>query len=90
MAGTASPAADHKAPAFDRRVLFACLGMLFGLVMGLLLWCVDLIAHADYPVLPATVCLMVIEGVIGAIVAQRDKGKFDDLVSFIVAFFFVP
>ena len=90
MAGTASPAADHHGSGFDRRVLFACLGMASGLVMGLLLWCVDHLAHADFPVISSTVCLMVVEGVIGFLVAQRDKGKFEDLLNFIVAFFFVP
>lgn len=90
MANTASPSAEHKTPGFDRRALFACLGMGCGLVMGLLLWCFDLVFDGHHAVLPITVGLMIVEGVIGAIVAQRDKGKLDDLVSFIVAFFFVP
>ncbi|HEY1773859.1 MAG TPA: hypothetical protein VGH91_11785 [Gammaproteobacteria bacterium] len=90
MASTASPATNHETPGFDRRMLFACLGLLCGLVMGLLLWCVDLLAHMDYPVVSATVGLMAIEGAIGFLVAQRDKGKFEDLLTFIVAFFFVP
>ncbi|HEY3644440.1 MAG TPA: hypothetical protein VGM16_03805 [Gammaproteobacteria bacterium] len=69
---------------------FACLGMLCGLMMGLLLWCVDRLGHLGYPVVTVTIGLMAIEGAIGFLVAQRDKGKFDDLLSFIIAFFFVP
>lgn len=90
MSGTASSTADHKAPGLDRRVLYTCLGILCGLVMGLLLWCIDLLAHTDYPVVSVTVGLIALEGVIGALVAQRDKGKLGDLLSFIVAFFIVP
>lgn len=90
MSATASPTADPKSPSFDRRALFACLGMSFGLAMGLLLWCFGLVANAHYPVVSVTVSLMAIEGMIGFLVAQRDKGKFEDLLTFIVAFFFVP
>jgi predicted Co/Zn/Cd cation transporter (cation efflux family) len=90
MTVTASPTADPKVPSFDRRIAYGCLGMAFGLVMGLLLWCFDLVADAHYPVVSVTVSLMAIEGMIGFLVAQRDKGKFEDLLTFIVAFFFVP
>ena len=90
MTTTASNAESHKTPGFDRRIVFGCLGMLFGLVMGLLLWCFDLLFGTHLPVVSITVGLMAIEGVIGVLVAQRDKGKFDDLVTFIIAFFFVP
>ena len=64
--------------------------MLFGLVMGLLLWCFDLVFDGHHAVVSITVGLMAIEGMIGFLVAQRDKGKLDDLLSFIVAFFIVP
>jgi uncharacterized protein YacL len=90
MTSTASHAADHKTPGFDRRVLFTCLGVLCGLVMGLLIWCLDLLANAHYPVVSATVGLMAVAGVIGFLVAQRGKGKLQDLLTFILAFFFVP
>ncbi len=90
MTGTASPAADSKTPGLDRRIVFGCLGMLFGLVMGLLLWCFDLAFGTRLPVVSITVSLIALEGVIGVLVAQRDKGKLDDLLSFIVAFFIVP
>jgi hypothetical protein len=90
MAGMASPAANPKTPGLDRRVLFACLGMLSGLLMGLLLWCFDLVFGGHHAVVLITVSLMAIEGMIGFLVAQRDKGKLDDLLSFIVAFFIVP
>jgi hypothetical protein len=58
--------------------------------MGLLLWCFDLVFGGHHPVITITVGLMAIEGMIGVLVAQRDKGKLDDLLSFIVAFFIVP
>lgn len=90
MTGIASPTADHKTPGFDRRIAYGCLGMLFGLAMGLLLWCCDLIFDSHHAVVSITVSLMAIEGTIGFLVAQRDKGKLDDLLSFIVAFFIVP
>jgi hypothetical protein len=90
MTTTASPTANPKAPSFDHRVAFACLGIACGLVMGLLLWCFDLVAGTHFPVVSMTVGLMAVEGMIGLLVAQRDKGKFQDLLTFIVAFFFVP
>jgi hypothetical protein len=90
MAGTASPSAEPKAPSFDRRVFFACFGALCGLAMGLLLWCFDLVFGMHHAVLSITLSLMLLEGVIGAVVAQQDKGKLDDLLSFIIAFFIVP
>lgn len=90
MTGIASPTADHKTPGFDRRIAYGCLGMLFGLVMGLLLWGFDLIIGSHHAVIPITLGLMAIEGMIGFLVARRDKGKLDDLVSFIIALFIVP
>jgi hypothetical protein len=90
MAGAASSTAEHKTPSFDRRLAFACLGMLCGLLMGLLLWVFDLIIGMHHAVVLITLGLMATEGVIGFLVARRDKGKLDDLLSFIVAFFIVP
>jgi hypothetical protein len=90
MTDTASPAADHKPPSFDRRVAFACLGMACGLVMGLFLWCFDLITGHHHAVIPITLGLILLEGVIGAVVAQQDKGKLDDLLTIIIAFFVIP
>jgi predicted lipid-binding transport protein (Tim44 family) len=90
MTGTASPSADNKAPSFDRRVAFAFLGMACGLAMGLLLWCFDLLFGTHHAVITITLSLMLLEAVIGAVVAQQDKGKLDDLLSFIIAFFIVP
>lgn len=90
MAGTASSPADHKALTFDRRVFFACFGVLCGVVMGLLLWGFDLVSGMHHAVLSITLGLMLLEGVIGAVVAQQDKGKLDNLLTFIITFFIVP
>ena len=90
MTNPASLTADPKTLNFDRRIAYGCLGMGCGLVMGLMLWCFDLIIGSHHAVIPITLRLMAIEGGIGFAVASGDKNKLDDVVSFIIAFFIVP
>ena len=74
----------------ERRLLYMALGMFFGLLIGLLVWIVDLFIAGPRHVVLITLGLMVLEGMIGFFVASGDKNRFDDLITFIVAFFIVP
>lgn len=80
----------HRRSDLERRLLYMGLGMCFGLLMGGLVWCVDLFLAGPHHVVLITLGLMVLEGVIGFVVASGDKNRFDDLISFIVAFFIAP
>ena len=87
---SATPDWMHRRSDLERRLLYMALGMSFGLLMGLLVWFVDLFIAGPHHVVLITLGLMALEGMIGFFVAGGDKGKLDDLLSFIIAFFIVP
>jgi ribose/xylose/arabinose/galactoside ABC-type transport system permease subunit len=90
MTATTSTQGASTRPSLDRRLAFMGLGMCFGLVMGLLLWVFDFFTGHQHHVVLITLGLMFVEGGIGFVIASGDRTKFDDVMTFIIAFFIVP